>query len=383
MDLPAALLHFSLVRGGPLFRLEQRLHLVPPWRHSQSQCVLAFVVLGWLPLLILALAQGGPAALRVFLGDMGVHTRMLVSLPVFVAAEPYIDGRLSLAARQFIDSALIDKQHLERFEEAARKAMRLRDSAIVEAGLLLVAFLNSFMSPLGQPQLAWGGSGDGGRLTLAGWWLLAVSRPLFGFLLLRWFWRSFIWASFLFRVSRLPLALVPTHPDATGGLRFLSTSQAPFSLIVFALASVLVVHERQVSPSIDLTRHAIQLSILALVALILRFVPLLPFYRQLLEAKRRGDHDFTALAAHHSRRFERRWFPPDATDTQEPLGAPEFSSLADLGTSFNVAQSMRWFPVSQRAVIAVICATAAPLLPVLIIDKQFLTVLLKLAGTLL
>jgi hypothetical protein len=37
-----------------------------------------------------------------------------------------------------------------------------------------------------------------------------VSLPVFQFLLLRWYFRLVIWARFLWQVSRLKLALVPT-----------------------------------------------------------------------------------------------------------------------------------------------------------------------------
>lgn len=61
-------------------------------------------------------------------------------------------------------------------------------------------------------------------LTGAGLWLTWVSNPIMQFLLLRWYLRIFIWARFLWRVSRIDLALLPTHPDRNGGLGFLGAS---------------------------------------------------------------------------------------------------------------------------------------------------------------
>ena len=49
-----------------------------------------------------------------------------------------------------------------------------------------------------------------------------MSLPIFQFLLCRWYFRLFIWARFLWQVSRIDLSLVPTHPDRVGGLGFLS-----------------------------------------------------------------------------------------------------------------------------------------------------------------
>ena len=44
-----------------------------------------------------------------------------------------------------------------------------------------------------------------------------VSVPLFQFILLRWYFRIFIWARFLWQVSRIDLAYAPAHPDRLGG----------------------------------------------------------------------------------------------------------------------------------------------------------------------
>ena len=59
--------------------------------------------------------------------------------------------------------------------------------------------------------------------------------PIFQFLLVRWYFRLFIWTRFLWQVSRIELQLIPTHPDRAGGLGFLAN-------IVYAFAPFLVAH---------------------------------------------------------------------------------------------------------------------------------------------
>ena len=73
------------------------------------------------------------------------------------------------------------------------------------------------------------------NLSMAGWWHALVSVPMFQFLLLRWYFRVFIWARFLWRMSRINLKLVPTHPDRVGGLGFLTN-------VVYAFTPVLLAH---------------------------------------------------------------------------------------------------------------------------------------------
>jgi len=65
-------------------------------------------------------------------------------------------------------------------------------------------------------------SRSGSDLSLAGWWYGYVSLPIFQFLLVRWYFRLFIWTRFLWQVSRIDLQLIPTHPDRVGGVGFLS-----------------------------------------------------------------------------------------------------------------------------------------------------------------
>jgi hypothetical protein len=58
------------------------------------------------------------------------------------------------------------------------------------------------------------------NLSPAGYWYIFVSRPLFQFILIRWYFRLFIWARFLWQSSQLDLNLIPTHPDRATGLGF-------------------------------------------------------------------------------------------------------------------------------------------------------------------
>lgn len=393
MDVPASLQDFSVLQGGPFLQLRRRIPLLRPGRPTLLWRLLALTLLAWLPLLLLSLLRAEPAALQAFLLDYHVHTRLLLSLPLLIAAKRYVDRRLAFAVRQLVSSELIEAGSLRDLTDAASKARRLQSLGLVEAGLLLLTYALSFLKQFSEQHPEWLFTGGEGHLSPAGMWYAAVSLPLFRFLVLWWLWRGVVWTLFLFRVSRLPLALRPTHPDQTGGLRFLCTCQGSFSVVIFALACSAASAARrlsQVSPAEDPLRYASPLLALALLALVLVFGPLLPFCGPLRRAKRRGELQFSAMAAHHSRDFERRWFesmdsPPKAAGTSENLllGAPEISSLADMGTAFDVTHRMRLFPWSRRPLLAVTAAALAPLVPLLILDRQFLAVLLQLVQHLL
>ena len=102
--------------------------------------------------------------------------------------------------------------------------MRLRNS--VTAELLLLAFVYIvgvgfvWRTQVALDVTSWYGTQVDGSLSpsLAGWWMGLVSLPVLQFLLLRWYFRLFIWARFLWQMSRIELRFMPTHPDRCGGL---------------------------------------------------------------------------------------------------------------------------------------------------------------------
>lgn len=374
MEAPSSLPDFSLVKGGPLYRTERRLRLASPRRTSVVWRTLAFALIAWLPLVLLSLPRGGKALLSLFAG-LQVHAKFLLALPVLVAAEPYIDGRITQAARQFLDSRLVGVGSRPAFEKSARATMRWRDSNLAEACLLIASFALALASEFDFHR-GWAIAGAEESPSLAGWWYLTVSQPLFWFLTLRWVWRGILWVGFLFRVSRLPLALTPTHPDVTGGLGFLPICQSSFAPVVFALSVVVsssTWDAREPGLASAPLPYLIPLAALGILAALAVFSPLGLFTPQLLRAKRRGVLAFSALAAWHSRQFERKWF--HGRTNKELLGAPEFSSLADLGSAFTVAQKMRLFPWERRSLLCFAAAALAPLSILLIMDRKFLAVL--------
>ena len=136
---------------------------------------------------------------------------------------------------------------------------------------------------------------SGGRqLSLAGWWFMYVSLPLFQFILFRWYFRLFVWMRFLWQVARGDLSLVPTHPDRAGGLGFLS-------LTVFAFAPVLLAHgvllagliaDRIFFHGARLPDFKVQLAVVVVFLLVIVLGPLLLFTPHLGSARRAGLREY-------------------------------------------------------------------------------------------
>ncbi len=275
---------FSLVLGGPLYQMYLRSGLVRPPADLVQRRIIAFIVLTWLPLVVLSFA-GGTAFGGVevpFLLDLDVHIRFLLALPLLIGAEVLVHQRIRVTIGQFIERGIIAPEDRPRFNELIASAMRLRNSAGIEIALIVCSVTLGYFVWREQMTLrvgTWYVSGE--SLTVAGWWYAFISLNLFRFVLFRWYFRLIVWYVFLWRVSRLPLQVNPLHPDRGGGLGFIGNSVFAFTPVLLAHTVVLsgviggrILHEGMKLP-------AFQIEIVAAVALLMvvMLLPLAFLYR--------------------------------------------------------------------------------------------------------
>ncbi len=365
--------------GGPIFQLLCRVRLSDDGLMLVHRRILASVVVTWFPLLLLAIWEGralGGDTRVPFLLDPEVHARFLVALPLLILAELVVHLRMRQVVAQFMVRGLISGADRPRFDAAVGSAMRLRNS--LGAELLLVVLVYGlgvvWRDYLAVDASTWAAApavGTGSRfhsLSLAGWWHAAISVPLCQFMLVRWYFRVFIWARFLWHVSRIELKLVPTHPDRAGGLGFLAA-------IVFAFTPVLVAHGVLLAGMIagriffvgaKLPQFIVEIAggVVALVFMVL--CPLMVFAGQLIRVKRSGLGEYGVLAQRYVREFDTKWLR-GGRDPDEPLvGSADIQSLADLGNSFDIIRSMRVVPFSKETVLQLAVVTLVPLAPLLL-----------------
>jgi hypothetical protein len=367
-------LDFSLVLGGPLYQLFRRAHLSGDAMELLHRRVLAFVIITWVPLLVLS-ALGGHAwgaSIKVpFLLDVETHARFLVALPALILAEMLVHVRNRLLVQRFVDRRIVTSEDMPRFQAAIRWGMRLRNSVPLEIALLVLVWTVGHVVWRSQMALStetWYATVEGGRwqLTIAGYWLSFVSIPIFQFILIRWYIRLLIWFGFLWRVSRLNLHLIPTHPDRAGGLAFLGTSVYGFSPILFAQGALLAgtIANRVLYEGAKLM--AFRLEAVTLIGFAVFFVlgPLMMFTPNLMRAKRQGLGEYGLLAGRYVEGFEEKWILGKRVDGEELLGSADIQSLADLANSFSVVREMRFVPFGVQDITRLAVATAAPLVPV-------------------
>lgn len=384
---------FSLARSGPLFRFLVRMRLMRPDLEPVWYRALFVALLAWLPLLLFSafqgLALGGPVQVP-FLHDFTVSIRLLLALPLLVVADRVIESRSSDAVRHFIDSGLVADQDSPKYQSIVRQIVAIVNSVAAEGAIVAFVVLSSSFLRLefSGTSSTWQfmSSSSGMTRTPAGWWHLVVSIPIFQFLLWRWLWRYFAWSWFLWRVSRLDLRLIPTHPDRVAGLAFLGIYQRKFCIIIFAISSVLSAHIGQEILFGASSLHQYTTMILGNVVLILTIFlgPLFAFIPKLIEAQRRGILEYSALANGYTQAFDRKWIRGGAPEGEELIGSSDIQSLADLANSFTVIRDMGFIPFDIRLTIIPIVASAViPFLPLVLTVFPLEEIVRKIIGIVL
>src|SRR3954453_661674 len=137
--------------------------------------------------------------------------------------------------------------------------------------------------------------------TLPGYFYRYVSLPLFQFMLLRWYFRLFIWYRFLWKVSRLRLNLLPTHPDGSGGLGFLSGSAHALAPLLVAQSSLLagLIANKIFYDGAKLASFKMEIVLFTVFLLLLALGPLLVFATQLAACQRLGAREYGVLASEY------------------------------------------------------------------------------------
>lgn len=373
----------ALFEGGPFVRVlcSARLH-GDALRQLAWRRVFALVAVTWLPLLLLSALEGqavGDITTMPFLLDASVHVRFLLALPLLIMAEIGVDARVRPMPMTFVERGLVPEPELPRFRAAIARALRLRDSWLAEAVMLLLVYTLAVwqvggghlrLDDVALEAASWHSlsAGDGGGLSLAGMWFAFVSLPLFQFLTLRWYYRILIWAGLTWRVSRLDLHLLPAHPDRAAGLGFLSQTvyaYVPLALAHGTMLSVVIVNRIFYAGAV-VTDFWIEMVVMVALVFLLVLGPLLVFVPMLVAVNLKATAEYGALAVGVVRAFETRWIRDESRKKGELLDVGEVSAMADLDTTVAIVREMHYVPITREGVLWIAVAVLAPLLPLLL-----------------
>jgi len=365
---------FSLVLGGPLYQLLRKAHLEGDHLELLYRRLFIITSIAWLPLFLLATVGpfAGSVGRLAFLRDVEVQARFLVALPVLIAAELIVHSRLSPLVHRFVERRIVLPRDFPSFQSAIDSAMRLRNSIAAEVVLLACVYI--FGLWLWHARVAIGTATwyarAGGRwsLTPAGIWYVFVSIPIVQFILLRWYMRFFIWFRFLWRVSRINLNVIPSHPDRCAGLGFLGKSSYAFGPILFAQGTMLagVVASRVLYRGESLLSFKLQIGGFVAFFVVAILGPLVMFTPRMAAARRKGLADYGLLAQRYVEGFQQKWVDAEPAPSEELLGTGDIQSLADLGNSYGLVRDMRTVPFGLDDITRLAAVTAVPFLPLLL-----------------
>jgi hypothetical protein len=311
-------------------------------------------------------------------------------MPLLIAAELVVHQRMRSVVKVFLERNLIPESAMPRFNAAIASAFRLRNSVLAE--VLLIAFvyvvgiLIVWRHYTALDAATWYATPSVGglRLSLAGMWYGYVSVPFFQFLLFRWYFRLFVWARFLWQVSRIELSLVPSHPDRAGGSGFLSNTVYAFIPLLLAHGALLAGNLANRIFYLGAALPDFKLEIAVAVGFVLCMVlgPLLVFSPQLAQVKRTGRREYGTLAERYVREFDAKWLRGGAPADEPLVGSGDIQSLADLGNSYEVVRTMRVVPFTKEAILQLAAVTMAPIVPLLLTLMPLEELLKKLFGIL-
>ncbi len=337
------------------------------------------VAVGWVPLVLITLLFN-PRALVGLLTDYPINARMLVGVPVLLIGQLVMEHSVRTVLQHIQDANLLTPADTDSMDQTLVKLIKLRDSLVPETVIVVAAYAHVFQLTHAHLMYArpWAlAGGPGLHLSAAAWYYALVSQLLYQFLLGISLWKWFLWSLFLFKLSKLDLQLVATHPDKHGGLGFLGLSPLAIAPTVFVVATAVGSTWRSeiFRTGAHLMDFKLQAIVLLITVILIAFGPLVFFVPRLGRLRRQGILQYGILAQLHSMGFHKKWVGDRAGHEDEFLTAPEISSLTDFATSFENVENMKPFPFDRGAFVALLMAVALPMLPVVLAEIPLAEVL--------
>jgi hypothetical protein len=357
---------FSFVSGDLPTRAQRWLGIMPASGLRVRQRAVALALVSWLPIWLgTGIVDDGlfGSSGETLHSQFAVHARCLLALPMFIIAEYTLDTVFGRCLRQLQQSHIVKRSDLTR---VLNEVAALRDSVLPWICVIVLSGAWSLdvrlHDKLGFQEQATA-AGIAGPLRVGTFWYLFVVVPVFCALLLGWLWRMSLWAYALVRISRLPMVLLPTHPDGAFGLGFLERMPAAFAPVLFGASGVLgagwahqvLYHQEPLSSFRGPAVVFVTVATLVLIAPLTAFA--LPLYRAKIDAL----PDYAALVGEHGRKVRQRWIAKQVPTDVEILSAPELGPLADVLTLFQRVSTARVVPVTRLTFAALIVSLGLPL----------------------
>lgn len=378
---------FLVSHGGPFFDLQEQLKLLRRNALRVGSRAALFVALAWgVPFLLgLPRSFSSERGQGAYLGDLGVWAKFFIGIGAFILAEQQVEKSLRAKLSQLVRAPIVAPTSIPAAAAIVSSALRQRDSRGAEFVCLALAVFASILSYLnlhtvGASSWAVEHLVEGNRITLAGWWSICFSLPLFVFLFLRGMWRHFLWARMLRKLAKLDLRLVATHPDGKGGLAFLGQYPNAYAIFVFGMSCAVAAAVAKYSLHEDLSATTLSMVMSGWLVIVISLFayPLSAFTTPLQQLKEQGLSLLGAQATQFYRSAERKAIGRNVFS--DPTPEPD-TELSDPSKHYEVMRKLSTILVSRTAVVPV---AAAALIPFAVVGatmlpyKEVLSVLKKL-----
>lgn len=382
---------YSISQGGLLHRALKKVH----FEKHFGRIAILMLCFTWLPLLIITVIEGKlyTGTNLPFLYDVAIQGRILVGIPLMILIRNIIYRKIP-PVLQYVSEVLVFPKDREHFINGAlQKAQKRIDSAWTEIILLLLVAVVA-VSPAGGTSFfadhskagSWVMAGDEGlqALSYAGKWMHYISIPVFQFLLLRWLWRYLVWVALLYRISRLKLNLLPTHPDGSGGLSIILLGQQGF-ILLFAVFGMVISGEMianlfENDKLFDIIK--VQIAGFVILGSILMLFPLFFFTGKLFRTKYHGLIDLGKAGMRLSNKYEDEFVKLMRTEKRIAENTVDPSMQVDYSDVYKSLQEMRTLPIRFSDIVIMALMLFVPFIPIFFIHYSIVELLQKIMGLL-
>src|SRR5512135_1531865 len=134
---------FTIVGGGPFFRLLCRMRLAGDDMEFLSRRIVVASSVAWIPLAVLSIFGGrawGNSVRVPFFLDVDLNARLLLALPMMFVAERVVFRRTRRTMSEFLRRGIVSEAERPKFDAAVGSARRWRDSSLAEGLILLFVY---------------------------------------------------------------------------------------------------------------------------------------------------------------------------------------------------------------------------------------------------